>query len=161
MVPILRPESITTGVPELPQVLAMAALKVATSVLLVTDVDPGAVGSPTQFAAVDQVPLAVEPPSQVWLAANTLDDASAKTTMAAARFLTNRAHFFRARLQETKHGRRTAERGRNRLRRVFIIWGSGFIGECLRGNFLNIKQKFLISTDKYKSNMQHCNARQF
>ncbi len=84
MVPILRPESITTGVPELPQVLAIAALKVATSVLLVTDVDPGAVGSPTQFAAVDQVPLAVEPPSHVWLAANTLDGASAKTAMAAA-----------------------------------------------------------------------------
>ena len=77
---MLRPESITMGLLELPQVLAIAALKVATSVLLVTDVDPGGVGSPTQFAAVDQDPLTVEPPSQVWLAANTLDGAIAKTT---------------------------------------------------------------------------------
>ena len=81
---MLRLASITTGVAELPQVLAMAELKVATSVLELPVVAPGAVGSPAQFADVDQVPLTVEPPSHVWLAANTLDGARTKTAMAVA-----------------------------------------------------------------------------
>ena len=89
------------GVPELPQVLAMAELKVATSVLELPVVAPGAVGSPTQFAGVDQLAFP-PPPSHVWLAANTLDGASTKTAMAMARNLTSRLHLFHARLHDSK-----------------------------------------------------------
>jgi len=52
---------------ELPQVLAMAALKVAVSALVVLLVEPG---TAVQLAVVDQLPLAVEPPFQVPLAAD-------------------------------------------------------------------------------------------
>ena len=63
-------ESMTRGLPTaLPQVLAMAALNVVTSALVVLAVSPGAAGSPTQFSMVDQLPLTKEPPSQTWLAA--------------------------------------------------------------------------------------------
>ena len=60
-------ESITMGVPPRPQVLAMAASQVATSVLVVLTVESGAAGSPSELPTVDQLASA-PPPSQVWLA---------------------------------------------------------------------------------------------
>jgi len=53
------------GVPARPQVLAMAALKVAMSAFVVPLVAPGAAESPSQLVIVDQFPSTVEPPSHI------------------------------------------------------------------------------------------------
>ena len=59
-------------------------LKVATSVLAVPEVAPGAT-LPPQFEVSDQLPLTEPVFDHVWLAANTPDGAKTKTDMAAAR----------------------------------------------------------------------------
>jgi len=86
---------------------------------------------------VDQVPLAVEPPSHVWLAANTLGGASTKTAMAAARILTNRLHLSSAILQALNLCKRPAERGLIVVGRSFMIWGRGFVERICGVIFLN------------------------
>ena len=136
---MLRLASITTGVAELPQVLAMAELKVATSVLELPVVAPGAVGSPAQFADVDQVPLAVEPPSHVWLAANTLDVARTKTAVAAKRRI-----FFMGILGENFPPQNPPPRSQNKSarasnRRTKMLGNEFSSGKILKCCSLNIK----------------------
>ncbi len=62
-------ESITMGVPAAPQVLAMAVLNVAVSPV------PGTLTSPSQLAALDQLPSETLPPSQLLLTAEEGDAA--------------------------------------------------------------------------------------
>src|SRR4051794_36558311 len=61
-------ESMTTGLPALPQPLTIGPLNVATSEFVRTDVEPGA-RPPAHFCPLLKLPFVIEPPVHVWLSA--------------------------------------------------------------------------------------------